>query len=789
MRYKILYLILFFTGFQFSLYSQTPDNKIYQKGWIDFNKNGKKDVYEDPSQPIDKRIEDLLRQMTLDEKTCQLGTIYGYGAVLKDSLPTEAWKQRVWKDGAANIDEHLNGEWAKSSWNYPYSNHPKALNIVQAFFVEQTRLGIPVDFTNEGIRGVKHTKSTFFPAQINLGCTWDKNLIREVGCITGLEGKVLGYTNIYSPILDIGRDQRWGRVVECYSEDPYLTKELGRQQVLGIQSNRIVSTPKHFTVYSVPVGARDGYARTDPHASPQEVHHLHAEPFRVAFQEAGALGTMCAQNDYNGEPVSGSPYFLTELLRNQWGFKGYVVSDSWDIDKNNDFLHVTGSDMESVAMELNAGLNVRTFFKNMEDFITPLRAAIAQGLVTQKTVDQRVREVLYVKFWLGLFDNPYTANPEEADKIVNCDKHREISLRAGRESIVLLKNKDNILPLSKNIKNIAVIGPMADAKGQLTCRYGSLKPNVISGLEGIKQLLGDGVNVMYAKGCSVRDKNFPQSDVMYFPLSDEENKEIEEAVEIAKKSEVAIIYVGDDPYTVGESRTRVNLDFSGRQKELIRAVHATGTPVVLVLFNGRPATMNWEVVNVPAIVEAWYPGEFSGQIVAEVLFGDYNPGGKLSFTFPKSVGQIPWSFPFKHKARGKGFAAVNEDLYHFGFGLSYTTFEISDLKLLKDKIKSGENLNVSCKVKNTGNRVGDEVVQIYLMDEVSSISRFEKELCGFERVTLKPGEEKEVDFLVTPRSYGMYNMKSQFVIEPGKFIIYAGNSSEVTPLKTEFYVQ
>ena len=480
---------------------------------------------------------------------------------------------------------------------------------------------------------------------------------------------------------------------------------------------------------------------------------------------------------------------MTELLRNQWGFKGYVVSDSWAIDKNIKFYHIVDTEEEAVASELNAGLNVRTFFEQSEVFIEALRRALQKGLVEESILDQRVREVLYVKFWLGLFDEPYVKNTTLADKIVNSDKNREVSLRAARESIVLLKNENNTLPLSKNLKNIAVIGPQADEVKSLTSRYGSHNPNVITGLQGLKNLLGENVNLMYAKGCNVRDKNFPQSDVMYFELSDKEKEEINEAVEIAKKAEVAIIYVGDDFRTIGESRSRVNLDLSGRQKELVRAVQATGTPVVLVLFNGRPVTLNWEDANLSAIVEAWYPGEFSGQAVAEVLFGDYNPGGKLSTTFPKSVGQIPWAFPFKPNATGKGFARVDGELYPFGYGLSYTTFEISDLQPSATKIADGDTLTVTCKVKNTGSVKGDEVVQLYLNDETSSISRFEKELCGFERVALEPGEEKTVTFKVNRRAYGMYNDKNEFVVEPGKFFLFAGNSSKSTPLNAKFYVE
>lgn len=765
------------------------DAPIYHEGWIDLNKNGRKDLYEDPAQPVERRIDDLMRQMTLEEKTCQLATIYGYGAVLRDTLPTPAWKEEVWKDGIGNIDEHLNGEWRRTSLEYPYSRHAEALNAVQRFFVEETRLGIPADFTNEGIRGVKHYKSTFFPAQIGMGCTWDRDLVRRVGRITGREARALGYTNVYSPILDAARDPRWGRTVESYGEDPYLVGELGREQVLGIQEMRVVSTPKHFAIYSVNAGARDHEARTDPHATPQELYELHLEPFRVAVEEGHALGMMVAHNDYNGTPISADRHLLTETVRDTWGFRGYMVSDSWQLDKNQVFHHVAASPEECVAQELHAGINVRTFFKPAEHFVRMLRKALREGIASEEDLDRRVREVLAVKFWLGLFDRPYAEDPTAADRIVNCDAHRAVALEAGRKSIVLLKNEGDLLPLRRTLKTVAVIGPMADDIPSMRSRYGSFKADVVTGLEGIRRYLGDDAEVIYAKGCNVRDAHFPMSDVMYYPLDDDEQRALDEAAEAARRADVAIVFVGDDHRIIGESRTRVSLDLAGRQKELIRAVQATGTPVVVVLFNGRPAAINWEQEHVPAIVEAWYPGAFAGQVVAEVLWGDCNPGGKLSVSFPRSAGQIPWAFPFKPHARGRGNARVNDGLYPFGYGLSYTTFEISDLRLSAATIRDGEELTATCRVKNTGDRAGDEVVQLYLHDRVSSISRWVKELCGFERVRLLPGEEKVVTFRIGRRAYGMYDAENRFVVEPGEFVLMAGNHSENTPLKATFTVR
>lgn len=783
----LLLLVICFMGL--SVLGQTFSRAMYHEGWIDLNKNGKKDIYEDPGQPIEKRVANLLSQMTLEEKTCQLVTLYGYDAVVKDSLPVPGWKERIWKDGIGNIDEHLNGGNKWSVLIYPYSRHAEAMDKTQAFFIEETRLGIPADFTNEGIRGLKHEKSTFFPTQMGLGSTWNKGLMRKVGNIVGYEAKVLGYTNVYSPILDLARDPRWGRSVECYGEDPFLVGELGKQHVLGIQDHHVVSTPKHFAIYGIPGGGRDCESRTDPHASPQEVHALHLEPFRKAFQEAGALGTMCSHNDYNGIPISNSSYFLDELLRKEWGFKGYVVSDSWDMDKATSFYRVAATEEEGVAQELNSGVNVRTYFYMPDKYVNTLRSAVQKGMVSRKMLDERVGQVLYVKFWAGLFDRPYTKDYALADRVVNCEAHRAVSLQAARESVVLLKNEEGLLPLSREVKTVAVIGPMADNKASLTCRYGSQHPKVVTGLQGIRDYLGDGVNVLYAKGCNVRDKNFPKSDVMYFPMTVKEQEGIDEAVEIARKAEVAIVFVGDDNGIVGESRTRLNLDLAGRQKELIRAVHSTGTPVVMVMFNGRAATINWEAENIPAIVEAWYPGEFSGRVVAEALWGEFCPGGKLPVTFPKSVGQIPWAFPFKPHAAGRGFARVDGCLFPFGYGLSYTTFEITDLQTTTPAVKDGEIVKVSCRVRNTGKMKGDEVVQLYLRDDVSKTSRFEKELCGFERVTLEPGEEKTVSFEFSRRSYGYYNYDSQFVVEPGIFTLYVGDSSDNTPLVAKFEVK
>lgn len=378
--------------------------------------------------------------MTVEEKTCQLATLYGYKRVAKDELPTPAWKQELWKDGIANIDEHLNGL-VKTQYSYPFSKHAEAINTVQRWFIEETRLGIPVDFSNEGIHGLNHDRATPLPAPIAIGSTWNAALVRQAGEIVGREAKALGYTNVYAPILDLARDPRWGRVLECYGEEPFHVTTLGKEMVAGIQSQGVAATLKHFAVYSVPKGGRDGHARTDPHVAPREMHQLHLYPYRKIIREVHPMGVMSSYNDWDGIPVSGSYYFLTELLREKYGFDGYVVSDSEAVE----FVyskHRVAQDMKgAVKQVVEAGLNVKTNFTQPSDFVLPLRELVAEGSVSMQTLDRNVADVLRVKFRLGLFDSPYVTDTKAADKIVASSDTKEFEKQMGRESLVLLKMK------------------------------------------------------------------------------------------------------------------------------------------------------------------------------------------------------------------------------------------------------------------------------------------------------------------------------------------------------------
>lgn len=783
-------MIMLFSLFLFSI-ACAQKKDLYKQGWIDFNKNGKKDLYEDPEADIDARVTDLLSQMTVNEKTAQCATLYGYKRVLKDELPTPEWKNEVWKDGIANIDEQLNGL-RKTKYSYPYSRHAEAINTIQRWFVEETRLGIPVDFTNEGIHGLNHEKATPLPAPISIGSTWNKPLVRKAGEIVGKEGKALGYTNIYAPILDLARDPRWGRVVECYSEDPFLVGALGTEMVLGVQSQGVGSTLKHYAAYSVPKGGRDGNTRTDPHIAPRELFQMHLYPYQKVIGEAHPKGVMSSYNDWDGVPVSASYYFLTEILRQQFGFRGYVVSDSEAVEFVESKHRVAGDYKEAVRQVAEAGMNVRTHFTPPEDYILPLRELVNEGQLSMKTLDRNVRDVLKVKFELGLFDQPFVTDTRAADKIVAQDTD-DFVLDMARQSLVLLKNADNVLPLKMEAMNkILVTGPLAVDKSVYTSRYGPQNMNVINVLEGIQNYVGSKAEVDFALGSEVVDETWPESEIIPTPLTEKEQNLINEAVAKAKTSDAVIAVMGEDERRCGESRSRTGLGLPGRQLQLLQALKETGKPIVLVLINGRPLTINWENKHIPAILEAWFPNIQGPKAIAQTLFGENNPGGKLPVTFPKSIGQVELSFPFKpgsHAGQptkgpnGVGNTSVVGPLYPFGYGLSYTSFEYKNLKITPESGKTQQEITVSLDITNTGKLKGDEVVQLYVKDVVSTVTVYETQLRGFERVTLESGQTQTVRFTLQPEDLQLLDKNMNWVVEPGDFEILIGSTSEDIRLK------
>ncbi|MEM8947157.1 MAG: glycoside hydrolase family 3 N-terminal domain-containing protein [Planctomycetota bacterium] len=777
--------------------------ELYHEQWIDFNKNGQRDTYELADAEIDARVNDLLQRMTINEKTGQLVTLYGYKRVLRDDVPNSKWPREIWKDGVANIDEHINGipGWRgkqESPYVWPPSEHARAINEVQRWFIEETRLGIPVDFTNEGIRGLCYYQATNFPAQVGIGATWNPDLVTQIGQVTATEARAAGYTNIYSPILDLARDPRWGRVVECYGEDPYLVAKLGIHQARALQATGVASTAKHYAVYSVPEGGRDGNARTNPQVTAREVRQIYLAPFEAVVREVGILGVMSSYNDYDGVPVSGSYDLLTTHLRSRMGFSGYVVSDSGAVSDLWKKHRVASSMQDAIIMFLEAGGNVCTAFQSPKRYLELLRDAIAEGKISHETINARVRDVLRCKMQLGLFDHPYVQDVELSNQVVGCDEHKRIALQAARESMVLLKNEDGILPLDKGLNSILICGPNAKSTGHSISRYGPMMGDVISVYDGIQAALGENVDIRYAEGCGVVNEGWLENELYSLKPAAHEVKMIDAAVSKAEGVDAVVVVLGESEHTIGESKSRTSLRLTGLQEELVSRLVATGKPIVAVLINGRALAINLVDRDVPGIVEAWFPGEWCGRAVAEVLFGDYNPGGKLPVTFPRSVGQLPLAFPHKpasqagqgkgHNPNGVGNSRVLDELYPFGHGLSYTEFEYSDLIVSPRNLPPGESVVVSCKIKNVGDLAGDEVVQLYLRDEVSSVITYDYRLRGFERIHLGAGESRQVRFILQPKAMEFLDAAMNAVVEPGMFTVMVGSSSKDIRLQGEFEV-
>ncbi|MCG8475555.1 MAG: glycoside hydrolase family 3 C-terminal domain-containing protein [Cytophagales bacterium] len=790
MKKTLPFLLVFWLAGNFC-FSQ----KIYHKKWIDFNKNGQKDIYEDPAQPIDKRVDDLLSRMSMEEKTAQMVTLYGYGRVAKDELPVEGWKSEVWSQGLGNIDEASNGVYKDAKYKLPYSKHVWALNEIQKFFVEETRLGIPVEFTNEGIRGLNHARATSLPSQSTFGNCWNKELLRKAGEMVGKEAYALGYHNIYSPVLDVVRDPRWGRTVESFTEDPYLMASYGIPFVKALQSQGVSSTLKHFAIYSSPKGARDGHSRTDPHVSFREAHHLYLYPFERTIQEAGALGVMASYNDYDGMPVITSSYFLNTLLRKKYGLKGVVVSDSDAVAYPWSKHRTATSYKDAVRQCVQAGLNIRTTFNDPKNFVQPLRELVREGAITEQTLNERVRPVLYQKFWEGLFDQPY--RKEKNARGVRTKAHEALSLQAARESLVLLKNENQALPLkAKALRNVLVVGPTAKQTSSSVSRYGALELNVVSPYQGIKDFLKkEKITLSYAKGAELHGKNWPDDEVYPDPLTAEEISLLEDAREKARQADCIILCVGEDEHMVGENLSRSSLDLPDRQQALAKAMIETGKPVITVLVTGRPISINYLHRKSKAIMLAGFSSEHGGQALAEALFGAYNPGGKLAVTWPRTVGQVKLNFPYKPWSQagqaqdgpnGTGNSRIVTALYDFGYGLSYSSFEYSKL-VVDNRLDTDEKkVIVQCDVRNASSVPGDEVVQLYYSDEYSSLIQYEWQLRGFERIRLKAGETKTVAFELTPEDLYVLDAQARKVFEPGKFSLRIGSFTDKAKLEGEF---
>jgi beta-glucosidase len=754
--------------------------------------------YKNPKLSIENRVRDLLKRMTLEEKIAQMTSVNNE---VKDSIIFDT-------NGNVNIDKvkkilpHGIGEITRPSESKggrsqtsnkkqtaltPFENTILS-NTLQKFFLEETRLGIPAIFHEECLHGLVAANATSYPSPISIASSFDRKIVEKVYSRIAEETRLRGSHQALTPVVDVARDARWGRVEETYGEDPYLVAEIGIAAVRGFQGDgsfkdnkHIVATLKHFVGHGQP----ESGTNTGPvNLSERTLREVHFFPFKQIIQKAGALSVMPTYHEVDGVPVCANRWLMTDLLRNEMGFKGFAVSDYFAIREmyarfGINSHSVARDEYHAAELAINAGVNMELPFPDCYKDIPEL---LKQGRISEKAIDKLVGEILYVKFRLGLFDNPYT-DPKQAQDFAESDDNRKLAKESALESIVLLKNKDGFAPLNiQKIKSVAVIGPNADRK--LLGGYSGEPTYYTTLLQGIKEKVGDKIKVSYSEGCGITIGGSWVDDKVTYPDPNEEKIKIAEAVEVAKNADVVVLALGGNEQTSREAWNvfhmgdRSNLDLVGMQNDLFDALYATGKPIIVILFNGSPLSINNIQEKANTIYECWYLGQESGKAVADVLFGVYNPGGKLPITFPRSAGQIPVFYNHKPSARRGYIDGEITPLYDFGFGLSYTQFQISNLRLSKSMIKSNEEVTAIVEVKNTGNCVGDEVVQLYIRDEQSSVTRPVKELKDFDRITLQPGETKTVTLHITPEKLSFYDINMKYVVEPGDFSIMVGNSSK-----------
>jgi len=706
---------------------------------------------------VEQRVNTLLAQMTLEEKLGQLQQLDGEG-------PGNFRPEHVEMVRKGLLGSTLNVRGAQRT------------NQLQRVAVNESRLKIPVLFGFDVIHGYR----TIFPIPLGEASSWDPALAKRSAAVAAQEANNVGLRWTFAPMVDIARDPRWGRITEGAGEDPFLGAAFARARVLGFQGNdygapdKILACAKHFVAYGAAEGGRD-YNTTD--LSENTLREIYLPPFKAAV-DAGVGTLMSSFNAINGVPASANAFTLTKVLRDEWKFDGFVVSDYTSVRELINH-GIAGNEEEAATAALNAGVDMEMVSRSYNQFGPQL---LKQNKLTNATIDEAVRRILRIKFRLGLFDRPYTDEARESSALLRPESIRLAREIAGR-SMVLLKNDRETLPLNKNVGSIAVIGPLADdRRAPLGWWAGDGKEeNTVTPLAGIKAKVSAQTKVGYAKGCDVNGDS---------------TAGFQEAVDLAKASDVAIVFVGEIAEMVGEAASRATLDLPGRQMELVQAVHAAGKPVVVVLVNGRPLSVGWIVNNAPAILESWMGGSQSGNAIADILFGDVNPGGKLPVTVPRSVGQVP--IYYNHMNTGRPPEAQNRytskyydlpwtPLFPFGYGLSYTTFKIANLQLSAPRIAANGKLTVSVEVENTGRRAGDEVVQLYIRDPVASMTRPVKELKGFQRVSLQPGEKRRVEFVLGPEHLGFWNREMRYVVEPGEFQVMVGANS-VDVLEAKFNV-
>jgi beta-glucosidase len=757
--------------------------------------------YRDATRPTPERVADLLARMTLDEKAAQMMCVWQdkTKTLVNDAGRFDPAKaERSFGDGAGigqvGRPSDAGGPPTGSGPGTNAREMAELTNAIQRFFVERTRLGIPVIFHEECLHGHAARDATSFAQPIGLAATFNPQLVEALYTMTAAEARVRGTHQALTPVVDVARDPRWGRVEETFGEDPYLVSRMGIAAVRGFQGDatfrdktRVIATLKHFAAHGQPEA---GINCAPVDVSMRVLRETFLHTFKQALHSGGAISVMASYNEIDGVPSHASRWLLRDVLRDEWGFEGFIVSDYyaiWELaDRPDTHGHRVAHDKkEACALAVRAGVNIEL---PEPDCYRHLVELVHDGTLQESQLDDLVAPMLHWKFALGLFDDPYV-DPDEAARLVGCDAHRALALDAARETITLLQNRDQLLPLDvSTLGTIAVIGPNADRV--LLGGYSGVPKQNITVLDGITARVGDRAKVVYAEGCKITRGGSWNADEVIATDPDEDRRQIAEAVDVVKHADVIVLAIGGNEQTSREAWStkhlgdRTSLDLIGRQDELVDAMVATGKPVVVLLFNGRPLSIRGVVDQVPAILECWYLGQECGRAVADVLFGDVNPSGKLPITIPRSAGHLPAFYNYKPSARrGYLFDDVTP-LFAFGFGLSYTTFAIANVRLADTVIRRDGSTHVLADVTNTGARGGSEVVQMYIRDRVSSVTRPVKELKGFEKVQLEPGETKTVSLAITPESLAFYDIEMQWVVEPGEFSIMIGSSSRDSDLTT-----
>jgi beta-glucosidase len=716
--------------------------------------------YKQADLPVEERIRDLLSRMTLAEKARQLDMYAGIPDLVdKATNRTHAAPDAVFR---AKEAERLWGNLGVGSIHDLYPPNAALSNSIQKWVMDHSRLGIPALFIEEGLHGYMGFHETLFPAPINLAATWNPELAKATGAAIAAEMRAVGVDMVLGPVLDVARDPRWGRVEEDFGEDPYLSGRMGAAYVSGAQGlslatdHTVVAEPKHFAAY----GAPESGTNTSPaHAGERELRTILLKSFEPAIRNAHAMGIMAAYNEIDGIPCTANPLLMLDILRNEWGFKGFVLSDLGAIRELLDKHRVAGNAEAAIALALNSGVDMQFYDFKHDIFQDAIISGAKDGALTAEALDRAVSSVLRVKFELGLFDHP-AIDPGLDAKVRRSPAHLALSLESARQSMCLLKNDGRLLPLSKALKHIAVIGPNADV-AQLGDYSDAAQGKHVTMLDGIRALA-------------------PQADIVF-----NDGAAIPTAVAAASTADVVILGLGEKQGISGEGFDRSNLDLPGNQEQLLEAIVATGKPVVLVLQNGRPLTITWAAKHVPAILEAWYPGELGGQAIAETLFGDNNPAGRITVTFPQTVGQLPDFYNYDPSKVLKYIDSNGKPLFPFGYGLSYSSFKYSHIAAVAPPAGGGD-ITVTVDVTNTGTLAGDEVAQLYIRQDVSSVETPMKALKGFSRIHLNAGEMRTVTFHVAQNQLAVWNTKKQWAVEPGEYTVTVGGSSADIAQQTKF---